>query len=142
MPMSRRLSLAVLLAATLASATTATIATAATAATSATLPSHLMLPDADLATHGVVERWTLTIKLESNDLKAIDPCRQVLAARGYAPVLSKMASSARPELHFKIEGRKEYAQASADADDTLAAVQQAQCKGALNWTVVSRQVPR
>lgn len=137
--MSRRLSLAVLLAATLASATTATIATAAT---SATLPSHLMLPDADLATHGVVERWTLTIKLESNDLKAIDPCRQVLAARGYAPVLSKMASSARPELHFKIEGSKEYAQASADADDTLAAVQQAQCKGALNWTVVSRQIPR
>jgi hypothetical protein len=139
MPMSRRLSLAVLLAATLASATTATIATAAT---SATLPSHLMLPDADLATHGVVERWTLTIKIESNDLKAIDPCRQVLAARGYAPVLSKMASSARPELHFKIEGSKEYAQASADADDTLAAVQQAQCKGALNWTVVSKQIPR
>lgn len=134
--MSRRLSLAALFATTLVAANTAI------AATAATLPSNLMLPDADLATHGIVERWVLNIKLEASDLKGIEPCRQVLAARGFAPVLSKLATSARPELHFKIEGNKEYAQASVDADDALAAVQQAQCKGALSWAVIAKPQPR
>jgi hypothetical protein len=124
--MYRRLTLAAVLAATVASAS------------AATLPSQLMLPDPDLAEHGVVERWVLNIKLESTDLKAIEPCRQQLAAHGFAPVLSKTATSAMPELHFKLEGNKEYAQASSDADDALAAVQQAQCKGAVTAKVVGR----
>ena len=128
--MYRRLSLAALLALTLANAS------------AATLPSNLMLPDPDLATHGIVERWTLTIRLESDDLKAITPCRQVLADRGFAPVLSKMASSTRPQLHFKIEGNKEYTQATTEADDALAAVQQAGCKTSVNWAVVAKPVPR
>ncbi|KQQ45281.1 hypothetical protein ASF61_20170 [Duganella sp. Leaf126] len=128
--MSRRLSLAALLACTLGSAA------------AATLPSNLMLPDPELAAHGIVERWTLTIKLESDDLKAIAPCRQVLTERGFAPVLSKMASSSQPQLHFKIEGSKEYPQATTEADDALAAVQQARCKTAVNWVVVARQLPR
>jgi hypothetical protein len=136
MPMYRRLSLAALF------ATTVVAATNAIAANAATLPSNLMLPDADLATHGIVERWVLNIKLEASDLKGIEPCRQVLAARGFAPVLSKLATSARPELHFKIEGNKEYAQASVDADEALAAVQQAQCKGALSWAVIAKPQPR
>lgn len=134
--MYRRLSLAALF------ATTVVAATNAIAANAATLPSNLMLPDADLATHGIVERWVLNIKLEASDLKGIEPCRQVLAARGFAPVLSKLATSARPELHFKIEGNKEYAQASVDADEALAAVQQAQCKGALSWAVIAKPQPR
>jgi len=140
--MYRRLSLAALFATAVVAATTATTATTAIAATAATLPSNLMLPDADLATHGIVERWVLNIKLDASDLKGIEPCRQVLAARGFAPVLSKLATSARPELHFKIEGNKEYAQASADADEALAAVQQAQCKGTLSWAVIAKPQPR
>ena len=67
--MYRRLSLAALFATTVVAATTAI------AATAATLPSNLMLPDADLATHGIVERWVLNIKLEASDLKGIEPCR-------------------------------------------------------------------
>jgi hypothetical protein len=129
--MYRRLTLAAVLA-----------AAAVVNASAATLPSHLMLPDPDLAEHGVVERWVLNIKLESTDLKAIEPCRQQLAAHGFAPVLSKTATSAMPELHFKLEGNKEYAQASADADESLAAVQQAQCKGALSWAVTAKVVGR
>lgn len=131
--MYRRLSLAVFFALS---------AVALAPASAATLPSHLMLPDPDLANHGIVERWTLSIKLESDNLKTIEPCRQVLADRGFAPVLSKRASSSRPELHFKIEGRKEYAQAATEADDALAAVQQARCKGGVSWEVLSRQLPR
>ena len=110
------------------------------AARAATVPSQLMLPDPGLAARGVAERWLVSIRLESTDLKAIEPCRQVLAARGYAPLLSKTASSSMPELHFKIEGGKEYPQASDEADQTLAAVQQAGCGGALSWTVTSRPV--
>jgi hypothetical protein len=136
MPMYRRLSLAALLCSTLLAGAHAS------AANAATLPSNLMLPDADLATHGIVERWVLNIKLEASDLKGIEPCRQVLAARGFTPVLSKLATSARPELHFKIEGNKEYAQANVDADEALAAVQQAQCKGTLSWAVIAKPQPR
>ena len=128
--MYRRLSLAALLACTLATAS------------AATLPSNLMLPDPGLAVHGIVERWTLTIRLESDDLKALAPCRQLLAERGFAPVLSKMASSTRPQLHFKIEGNKEYAQATTEADDALAAVQQAGCRTVVNWAVVAKPVQK
>ena len=128
--MYRRLSLAALLACTLATAS------------AATLPSNLMLPDPGRAVHGIVERWTLTIRLESDDLKALTPCRQVLAERGFAPVLSKMASSNRPQLHFKIEGNKEYEQATTEADDALAAVQQAGCKAPVSWAVVAKPVQK
>lgn len=107
----------------------------------ATLPSHLMLPDPVLATRGVAERWVFSIKLESFDLKGIEPCRQILVERGYAPVLSKTASSAMPELHFKIEGAREYPLASEEADQALAAVVAAKCTGTLAWTVTSKPVP-
>ena len=107
----------------------------------ATLPSNLMLPDPVLAARGVAERWVFSIKLESTDLKGIEPCRRILAERGYAPVLSKAASSTMPDLHFKIEGAKEYPLASEEADDTLAAVVRAKCTGTLAWTVMSKPVP-
>ena len=107
----------------------------------ATLPSNLMLPDPVLAARGVAERWVFSIKLESYDLKGIEPCRQILVERGYAPVLSKTASSTMPELHFKIEGTREYPLASEEADDTLSAVARAKCTGTLAWTVTSKPVP-
>lgn len=107
----------------------------------ATLPSNLMLPDPVLAARGVAERWVFSIKLESFDLKGLEPCRQILAERGYAPVLSKTASSTMPDLHFKIEGTKEYALASEEADETLAAVVRTKCTGTLAWTVTSKPVP-
>ncbi|SEN53988.1 hypothetical protein SAMN05428959_102309 [Duganella sp. CF517] len=107
----------------------------------ATLPSNLMLPDPVLAARGVAERWVFGIKLESLDLKGLEPCRQILVERGYAPVLSKTASSTMPELHFKIEGSKEYPLATEEADDTLAAVVRARCTGTLAWTVTSKPVP-
>lgn len=107
----------------------------------ATLPSQLMLPDPVLAARGVAERWVFSIKLESFDLKGIEPCRQILAERGYAPVLSKTASSAMPELHFKIEGAREYPLASEEADQVLSAVAAAKCTGTLVWTVTSKPVP-
>ncbi|USX19527.1 hypothetical protein NHH82_27400 [Oxalobacteraceae bacterium OTU3REALA1] len=107
----------------------------------ATLPSNLMLPDPVLAARGVAERWVFSIKLESFDLKGLEPCRKILAERGYAPVLSKTASSTMPDLHFKIEGAKEYALASEEADETLSAVVRAKCTGTLAWTVTSKPVP-
>ena len=107
----------------------------------ATLPSQLMLPDPVLAARGVAERWVFSIKLESFDLKGLEPCRQILAERGYAPVLSKTASSTMPDLHFKIEGTREYPLASEEADDALAAVVRAKCTGTMAWTVTSKPVP-
>nr|WP_315394295.1 hypothetical protein [uncultured Duganella sp.] len=111
------------------------------AAGAATLPSQLMLPDPVLAARGVAERWVFSIKLESTDLKGIAPCRKILAERGFLPVLSKTASSAMPELHFKVEGTREYPLASEDADQALAAVALAKCAGTLVWTVTSKPVP-
>jgi hypothetical protein len=107
----------------------------------ATLPSQLMLPDPELAARGVVERWVFSIRLESLDLKGIEPCRRILAERGFAPVLSKTASSTMPDLHFKIEGAREYPLASEDADQALAAVGAARCAGSLSWTVTSKPLP-
>ncbi|USX25731.1 hypothetical protein NHH73_24650 [Oxalobacteraceae bacterium OTU3CINTB1] len=107
----------------------------------ATLPSNLMLPDPVLAARGVAERWVFSIKLESFDLKGMEPCRLILAERGYVPVLSKTASSTMPDLHFKIEGTREYPLASEEADDTLSAVARAKCTGTLAWTVTSKPVP-
>ena len=106
-----------------------------------TLPSHLMLPDPVLAARGVAERFVFSIKLESLDLKGIEPCRQILTERGFMAVLSKTASSTMPDLHFKIEGAKEYAQTSEEADQALSAVQRAKCAGTLSWTVTSKPVP-
>lgn len=133
--MSRRFVSSVVRAALLAAAVFAAHAGAAT------LPSNLMLPDPVLAGRGVAERWVFSIKLESFDLKGIEPCRQILAERGYAPVLSKTASSTMPDLHFKIEGSKEYPLATEEADDTLSAVVRAKCTGTLVWTVTSKPVP-
>jgi hypothetical protein len=133
--MSRRIVSSVVRAALLAASVFAAHAGAAT------LPSNLMLPDPVLAARGVAERWVFSIKLESFDLKGIEPCRQILAERGYAPVLSKTASSTMPDLHFKIEGSKEYPLATEEADDTLAAVARAKCTGTLAWTVTSKPVP-
>ena len=129
--MSRRIVHAALLAAALMGANAGAV----------TLPSRLMLPDPVLAARGVAERWVFSIKLESFDLKGIAPCRQILSERGFLPVLSKTASSGMPELHFKIDGAKEYAQASDEADQALAAVQEAKCAGKLSWTVTSKPVP-
>ncbi|MET0268205.1 MAG: hypothetical protein ABW202_21630 [Duganella sp.] len=125
-----------------ASVLAAVLATAMGCASAATLPSHLMLPDPALANQGVTERWVLAIRLESTDLKGMEPCRAVLQTQGFAPVLSKTATSAMPELHFKIEGSKEYAQAGSEPDEVLAAVQQARCTGTLNWTVTSKPVQK
>jgi hypothetical protein len=41
-----------------------------------------------------------------------------------------------------VSGRKEYAQASSEADDTLAAVQQAKCPGTVSWNVSAKQARR
>lgn len=136
--MSRRIFAAIVPATVRAALLAAAIVTSAGAAT---LPSNLMLPDPELAARGVVERWVFSIKLESTDLKGIEPCRRILAERGYAPVLSKTASSTMPELHFKIEGSKEYPLASEEADQVLTAVAQARCAGALAWTVTSKPGP-
>lgn len=107
----------------------------------ATLPSQLMLPDPVLAARGVAERWMFSIKLESFDLKGIEPCRRILVERGFLPVLSKTASSTMPDLHFKIEGSREYPLASEDADQALSSVTAAKCAGTLTWTVTSKPVP-
>jgi CheY-like chemotaxis protein len=111
------------------------------AAGAATLPSDLMLPDPALAARGYVESWVFSIEIESAELKGIEACRKILAERGFLPTLSKTASSASPDLHFKVAGAKSYAQASADADAALQAIQQAKCSGAMTWTVASRPVP-
>jgi len=110
----------------------------ATAAGAATLPSHLMLPEPERAARGYVESWVFNIELTGEELSGMEPCRKILTERGFAPTLSKTATSASPALHFKIAGHKAYAQASSEADDTLAALQQARCSGALSWTVSNK----
>lgn len=108
----------------------------------ATLPSDLMLPVPERAARGYVESWVLSIEIESDQLNGMDSCRKILAERGFAPALSKTASTASPELHFKVAGRKEYTQASSEADDTLAAIQQAKCPGTMSWNVSVKEVRR
>jgi hypothetical protein len=78
-----------------------------------------MLPEPALAARGYVESWVFSIEIESAELKGIEACRKILVERGFLPTLSKTASSASPDLHFKIAGAKAYAQASADADAAL-----------------------
>ena len=107
-----------------------------------TLPSDLMLPEPERAAHGYVESWVFSIEIETDKLAGLDACRKILSERGFAPTLSKTASTAVPTLHFKVSARKEYAQASSEADDTLAAVQQAKCPGTLSWNVSARQARR
>lgn len=108
------------------------------AAAAATLPSQLMLPEPERAARGYVESWVFNIELTGDELSGMEPCRKILAERGFAPTLSKTASTASPALHFKIAGRKAYAQASAEADDALAALQQAKCSGTLSWNVAGK----
>ena len=108
----------------------------------ATVPSDLMLPVPERAARGYVESWLLSIEIESEKLNGMDACRKILTERGFQPVLSKTASSTSPSLHFKMSGRKEYAQASSEADETLAAVQQAKCPGTLSWNVSAKQARR
>lgn len=126
--------IALLLSATLLAAA----ATVAPIATAATLPSDLMLPEPALAARGYAESWVFSIEIESDELKGIEACRKILAERGFLPTLSKTASSASPDLHFKIAGAKSYSQASTDADAALQAIQQAGCGGAMTWTVASK----
>jgi len=109
------------------------------AAGAVTLPSDLMLPEPGRAARGYVESWVFSIEIESDQLKGMDACRKILTERGMAPTLSKTASSEWPSLHFKVSGRKEYAQASTEADDTLKAIQQAKCPGSLTWNVTDKQ---
>jgi hypothetical protein len=113
----------------------------AAAAGAATLPSNLMLPEPARAARGYVESWVFSIEIESNELTGMDACRKILTERGFLPTLSKTASSADPALHFKIAGRKTYAQASIEADETLQAVRQAKCPGTLTWAVISQPTP-
>lgn len=106
-----------------------------------TVPSDLMRPVPEEAARGYAVNWLLKIELESDQLTGIEPCRKILADRGFLPLLSKTASSTVPQLHFKIAGTKQYEQADADADAALAAVQQARCAGSLTWTVESKHRP-
>jgi len=108
----------------------------------ATLPSDLMLPEPERAARGYVESWVFSIEIEADKLAGLDACRKILAEHDFMPTLSKTASTAEPSLHFKISGRKEYAQASTEADDTLAAVRQARCPGILSWNVSARPARR
>lgn len=117
-------------------------ASLAGAAHAATLPSDLMLPVPERAARGYVESWVFSIEIESDKLTGMDACRKILTERGFVPTLSKTASTSMPSLHFKVSGRKEYAQASTEADDTLAAVQQANCPGTLSWNVSVKQARR
>jgi hypothetical protein len=110
----------------------------AAAASAVTLPSNLMLPEPDRAARGYVESWVFSIELTGDELTGMEACRKILTERGFMPTLSKTATSASPALHFKIAGHKEYAQASTEADDALAAVQQAKCPGTLSWSVTSK----
>ncbi|WP_343732196.1 hypothetical protein [Duganella sp.] len=112
------------------------------AAHAATLPSDLMLPVPERAARGYVESWVFSIEIESDKLTGMDACRKILTERGFVPTLSKTASTAAPSLHFKVAGHKEYAQASTEADDTLAAVRQAKCPGTLSWNVSVKQARR
>jgi len=111
---------------------------ASAAAGAATLPSNLMLPEPARAARGYVESWIFSIEIESNQLTGMEACRKILTERGFLPTLSKTASSADPVLHFKIAGRKVYAQASIEADETLQAVREAKCPGTLTWAVTSQ----
>jgi hypothetical protein len=124
----------------IALALSATLLSAAAGA--ATVPSNLMLPEPDRAARGYVESWIFTVDIEADELTGLAPCRKILTERGFAPTLSKTASSASPTLHFKVSGRKEYAQASIEADDALLAVQQAKCPGTLTWSVISKPARR
>ncbi|WP_229213152.1 MULTISPECIES: hypothetical protein [unclassified Duganella] len=110
-------------------------------AAAATVPSDLMRPVPEEAARGYAVNWLLKIELESDNLSDIEPCRKVLADRGFLPTLSKTASSAMPQLHFKIAGVKQYEQADADADAALAAIQHAACPAVLTWTVESKHRP-
>src|SRR3954468_15175253 len=83
-------------------------------ANAATLPSNLMLPEPARAARGYVESWVFSIEIESNQLTGMEACRKILTERGFLPTLSKTASSADPALHFKVAGRKAYAQASTE----------------------------
>jgi hypothetical protein len=114
------------------------LAASAAIAATVTLPSDLMLPEPARAARGYVESWVLSIEIESSELTGMDACRKILSERGFLPTLSRTASSADPALHFKIAGRKAYAQASIEADQTLQAVQQAKCVGTLTWAVTSQ----
>lgn len=108
----------------------------------ATLPSDLMLPVPERAARGYVESWVFSIEIASEKLSGMDACRKILNEHGFQPTLSKTASTTTPALHFKMAGSKEYAQASGEADDTLAAVQQAKCPGTLSWNVSAKQARR
>ncbi|MYN20377.1 hypothetical protein GTP81_26910 [Rugamonas sp. FT107W] len=111
------------------------------ASAATTVPSDLMRPVPEEAARGYAVNWLLKIELESEQLNDIEPCRKVLAERGFLPTLSKTASSAMPQLHFKIAGTKQYEQADADADAALAAIQHAACPAVLTWTVESKHRP-
>lgn len=110
-------------------------------AAAGTVPSDLMRPVPEEAARGYAVNWLLKIELESDQMTDIEPCRKILAERGFYPMLSKTASSATPLLHFKIAGTRQYEQADADADAALAAVQHAACAGSLTWTVESKHRP-
>lgn len=110
-------------------------------AAAGTVPSDLMRPVPEEAARGYAVNWLLKIELESDQMTDIEPCRKILAERGFYPMLSKTASSATPLLHFKIAGTRQYEQADADADAALAAVQHAACPGSLTWTVESKHRP-
>ena len=114
------------------------VAAAVSSASAATLPSHLMLPEPERAARGYVESWVFNIELTGDELSGMEPCRKILAERGFAPTLSKTATTASPALHFKIAGHKAYAQASTEADDALVALQQAKCSGTLSWNVAGK----
>jgi hypothetical protein len=114
----------------------------AAGASAAIQPSELMLPEPARAARGYVETWTFSIDIEADESSGMEACRTILTERGFKPALSKTASSAMPSLHFKLSGQKDYAQASSEADETLAAVQQAKCKGTLTWSVLAKQARR
>lgn len=120
---------------------TALLLSAPLMAAAATVPSDLMRPVPEQAARGYAVNWLLKIELESDRMADIEPCRKILAERGFLPLLSKTASSAMPQLHFKIAGARQYEQADADADAALAAVQHAACPGTLTWTVESKHRP-
>jgi hypothetical protein len=113
----------------------------AATAGAATLPSDLMVPEPARAARGYVESWVFSIDLESVELTGMEACRKILGERGFAPALSRTASSSDPALHFKIGGRKTYTQASIEADQTLQALRQANCSGTLSWAVTSLPAP-
>ena len=107
----------------------------------ATLPTDLMRPVPEQAARGYAVSWVVRIELEAERLKDIEPCRKILAERGFQPTMSATASSGQPALHFKIAGSKPYPQADADADKALEAVQHAACPGTLAWTVEYKPYP-